>query len=203
MNQRDYELEDLLDLETRKLNIKAEDVSTIKKYTMNNNEYYYSDINRIMRQYPYKKGDICRSYTVKNLKASKEVEAQRQLESLDALIKRSHLPQELIIYRGTSTRFLNATTLRPNGILFLKNTSASLYKHVAKKYLTLSDGLLLEIHLPKNYPALWVAPLSMYYNEAEFILPRYMNLTLVKEEETPSLFHVNCKTLVLKPKDII
>lgn len=98
------------------------------------------------------------------------------------LIDTSKSTRKVILYRGTSIRHFYATNLLDNNpyckelkenLTFesLVYSSSSLSLNTAFEFTSKHDGLIIEYHLPCNYPALWIDQISKQ-DEKEFILKK-------------------------------
>ena len=135
-----------------------------------------------------------------NFHGSKELISLSKLMSLDKLINQFKTKDPLTIYRGTKAEYLKTTSIREdNTITLIPPTSTSADKVVCYDYLSTTDPLLLEIHLPKGYPALWLKPFSLYPKECEILLGSNSSFEVLEEshELTPCVL---AKKLVLQAK---
>lgn len=99
-------------------------------------------------------------------------------QKLTSTIKLCSLPEPLTVYRGTSVLIFDGKNprnyIKKNKEVTMKNfLSTSLAKSEAfnfTKKVAKNPGIMLEIELPKGYPALWVKPLSFHKLEQEVLL---------------------------------
>lgn len=100
-------------------------------------------------------------------------------------IKLTKLPIPLTVYHGTSKDYLNTYPLEQGFYKMSTLMSTSLDIEVAFNFMTHynDNGLILQIDLPINYPALWINPISKHGNEKELILLDNTRFDIINYEE--------------------
>ena len=121
-----------------------------------------------------------------------------KLMILNNLINRFCVKDELILYRGTKDSYFRRTSrIEGNMVTLIPIISTSLDKKTAYNYIPSSDPLLLEIHIPKKFPALWLKPFSAYPMECEFLLG-CNSLFKIEEVSSEVAPYTETKKIVLK-----
>ena len=100
---------------------------------------------------------------------------RKQVERLDAVLERSEVPEDLVLYRGISLKGITSKVPLKEGQEYSENgfLSTSSSKNMATEY-SKDDRGVLEINVPKGSRGLYVGSVERSANAAEFefVLPR-------------------------------
>lgn len=110
-----------------------------------------------------------------------------KVKKLDKIIKRSHIPISLTVYRGTSYEYFQKTSLiRGNKFTNLIYYSTSIDLHTVTTFRSTMNSsdreLIIEFQLPRNYNALWINPVSYHPKELEILLNRNLTFEILSQE---------------------
>lgn len=110
-----------------------------------------------------------------------------KVKKLDKIIKRSHIPISLTVYRGTSYEYFQKTSLvKGNKFTNLIYYSTSIDLHTVTTFRSTMNSsdreLIIEFQLPRNYNALWINPVSCHPKELEILLNRNLTFEILSQE---------------------
>lgn len=133
---------------------------------------------------------------------SKSTISVNKIYALRNLINSFRTKEDLVLYRGTNEKyFYNTSIVDENLLTTIPFFSTSLSEKTAIEYASYTHPLLLEIHIPKGYPALWIRPFSMYPKECEFLLANGATLSILYEQEE-KIKDTKGKRIILEAKKI-
>lgn len=197
----DTKLKEEINLLNKKLDsigLTKEEREVILKYSScnNGNFFLYLSIQSIKDKYPNLYTDFMDKFKVKT---PIDDISNKDLVILDKIIKKMKIPRPLTVYRGTSIeRFNDLTICNGNIIRNIYYMSTTLNDNFIKYFIDYKRPLLLEINLPKNYPALWLHPYSFYPLECELLLGRNHEFKIVDDKDV-NISDKKVKKLTLDP----
>ena len=113
--------------------------------------------------------------------AKLEPHEERAVGALDSTLSRYSAPDDLTVYSGTNSE--HANIIRRNEVVqHPVYLSTSISNHGAKQFAASKGGDIVKIEVPKGHPGAYVAAISGYEGEREFVLPRGTKLKFHPEK---------------------
>lgn len=104
------------------------------------------------------------------------------IECIDSAMERFELPEDIVVYRGTSMDEYNdieVGSLFPGKMYY----STSLFEYVSEDFMNARDNpVMLEIRVPKGTKSLYIGANSYVGDEAELLLSRHLKYRVLKIE---------------------
>ncbi len=115
-------------------------------------------------------------------------EDAHHIKHLDQALTHTKTPDDMVLYSGTSLS--HAKELRRKDVVHHPSyVSTSLTVNKAMDFASRKNGDLVELHVPKDHPGMYIDHISDY-SEREFLLPRDLKFRIHRDKEkvliTPS-----------------
>ena len=111
-----------------------------------------------------------------------------RIKTIDRIIETSKLPKAITVYRGTSLHYEDRTFKKNVYTIGARFTDKGFVSTSLKKAISFNFGdLVLEIRLPKGFPAIYLQSISAFGGEKELLLPRNTIFTVLRTQPHPVL----------------